>query len=92
MDKEMRSLEENKSFTLTHLPPGKQPVGGRWANTRKRDFDGTEKYKARFVAKGYSQKSGTDWDETFSPTAHMTSESGYAEGGTRKFDLASDEC
>lgn len=73
MDKEMRSLEENKTFTLTKLPPGRQPVGGRWVYALKRDIDGSEKYKARFVAKGYSQKQGTDYDETFSPTADMTS-------------------
>ncbi|RXN30671.1 Retrovirus-related Pol poly from transposon TNT 1-94 [Labeo rohita] len=73
MDKEMKSLEENKTFTLTQLPQGKQPVGGRWVYTLKRDSDGSEKYKARFVAKGYSQKPGTDYDETFSPTADMTS-------------------
>lgn len=73
MDKEMQSLEENKTFTLTQLPPGKQPVGGKWVYALKRDIDGSEKYKARFVAKGYSQKQGTDYDETFSPTADMTS-------------------
>ncbi|MCI4389198.1 hypothetical protein PGIGA_G00095200, partial [Pangasianodon gigas] len=73
MDKEMRSLEENKTFTLTQLLPGKQPVGGRWVYTLKRDIDGSEKYKARFVAKGYSQKLGTDYEETFSSTADMTS-------------------
>lgn len=73
MDKEMKSLKENQTFTLTQLPQGKQPVGGRWVYTLKRDTDGSEKYKARFVAKGYNQKPGTDYDETFSPTADMTS-------------------
>ncbi|KAL1263577.1 hypothetical protein QQF64_006316 [Cirrhinus molitorella] len=73
MDKEMQSLEENKTFTLTKLPQEKQPVGGRWVYTLKRDIDGSEKYKARFVAKGYSQRLGTDYDETFSPTADLTS-------------------
>ena len=32
-----------------------------------------EHYKARFVAKGFSQIEGIDYQETFSPTARMTS-------------------
>lgn len=35
MDKEMQSLEENKTFTLTQLPQGKHPVGGRLIYTRR---------------------------------------------------------
>ena len=73
MNEEMRSLEENETFTLTSLPPGKQAVGGRWVYALKSDIDGSDKYKARFVAKGYSQKLGIDYEETFSPTADMTS-------------------
>lgn len=73
MDEEMRSLEENETFKLTQLPPGKQALGGRWVYALKTDTDGSDKYKARFVAKGYNQKAGTDYEETFSPTADMTS-------------------
>ena len=32
-----------------------------------------EKFKTRYVARGFSQISGIDYDDTFSPTAHMTS-------------------
>lgn len=70
---EMQSLEENEAFTLTQLPPGKKTVGGRWVYALKTEIDGSDKYKARFVAKRYSQKPGTDYEETFSPTADRTS-------------------
>ena len=72
MNDEMQSLEENETFKITPLPLGKKAVGGRWVYTLKSDTDGSEKYKARFVAKGYSQKQGIDYEETFAPTADMT--------------------
>lgn len=73
MDEEIQSLKENNTFTLTTLPRGKKTVGGKWVYSVKSDIEGKDKYKARFVAKGYSQKMGIDYDETFSPTANMTS-------------------
>lgn len=73
MQEEMTSLEENDTYTLTELPPGKRAVGGKWVYALKTDIDGSEKCKARYVAKGYSQKQGTDYEETFSPTADMSS-------------------
>lgn len=73
MDEEMQSLEEKETFELTPLPKGKQVLGGRWVYALKVDSDGSDQYKARCVAKGYNQKAGMDDEETFSPTADMTS-------------------
>ena len=73
MIEEMRSLEENETFTLSNLPKDRQVVGGKWVYTMKESADGNETYKARYVAKGFSQKEGKDYHETFSPTANMTS-------------------
>lgn len=73
MDEEIQSLRENNTYILTELPKGKKTVGGKWVYSVKNDNKGNDKYKARFVAKGYSQKEGIDYGETFSPTANLTS-------------------
>ena len=73
MSEEMNSLRENETFTLTTLPEGRKSVGGRWVFTVKENSDGSESYKARYVAKGFSQVEGIDYKETFAPTANITS-------------------
>ena len=73
MREEMDSLIENETFILTTLPEGRNLVGGRWVYTIKEGSDGAKTYKARYVAKGYSQVRGVDYQETFAPTANLTS-------------------
>jgi hypothetical protein len=49
-------------------------VGSRWIYKVKNTADGSvEKYKASFVARGFSQIEGIDYDETFSPVARYSS-------------------
>ena len=68
MEREMASLRQNEVWTLTDLPEGKKTVGSRWVFRTKTGLDGTvARYKARLVARGFSQKPGTDYEETFSP-------------------------
>ena len=73
MNEEMNSLLANGTFSLSTLPQGRTPVGGRWVYTIKEGADGDITYKARFVAKGYSQVKGIDFEETFAPTANIVS-------------------
>ena len=73
MKGEMEALKENDTFELTTLLEGTNLVGGRWVYTIKEDANGLETLKARYVAKGYSQVHGIDYEETFSPTANITS-------------------
>jgi hypothetical protein len=72
MQSELAALAANHTWSLTPLPPRKQPIGCRWVYKIKRRSDGTiERYKARLVAKGYTQLEGIDYHDTFSPTAKM---------------------
>lgn len=72
MIEEMNSIEGNKTWTLTELPPGVKPIGLKWVFKIKRDASGAIiKYKARLVAKGYVQQFGVDYGEVFAPVARM---------------------
>ena len=54
MDEEFNSLEINDTFKVTELPEDKEVVGGKWVYTVKGNNENPI-YKARYVAKGYSQ-------------------------------------
>jgi hypothetical protein len=49
-------------------------VGTKWVFHNKQDeFDVVTRNKARFVAKGYSQVEGMDFEETITPVARLES-------------------
>ena len=61
-------------YELTELPKGRRAVGCKWVFKIKHNADGSiERYKARLVAQGYSQRYGVDYDETFSPVVRFES-------------------
>ena len=73
-DAEYESLILNDTWELTELPPGRKPVGCKWIFRLKYGSSGNiERFKGRVVAKGYSQKYGIDYDETFSPVVRFSS-------------------
>ena len=73
MKDEMSALIDNETFELVTPPEGRQIVGGRWVYAVKTGPNGAETHKARYVAKGYSQIADVDYQETFAPTARMSS-------------------
>lgn len=69
---ELEALRKIKTWELAYLPKGKKAVSCKWIYTVKQNPEGKiERYKARLVARGYSQTYGIDYDETFAPVAKM---------------------
>jgi hypothetical protein len=65
---------ENIDSDIVPRHKEKSVVTSKWVYKIKHAADESmEKYKARFVARGFSQKEGEDYDETFSPVARYTS-------------------
>lgn len=73
MKSEYQSLIENSTWDLVQLPPNRKTIKSKWVYKLKKDAAGNiSKYKARFVAKGCSQKYGIDYQETYSPVVRYT--------------------
>ena len=67
MKSEMRSMYENKVWSLIDLPNDRRAIEIKWIFKRKTDADSSVTiYKARIVAKGFRQVQGVDYDESFS--------------------------
>jgi len=72
---ELKSHADNGTWSLIDHPTDKSinVVGCKWVFVIKKKADGSlDKYKARLVARGFTQRYGYDYDETFSPVVKAT--------------------
>lgn len=73
MTNEMNNFSENCAWDIVELPEGHTPVKCKWVFKTKLNSDNSITYRARLVAKGFSQRQGIDFYETFSPVVkHST--------------------
>ena len=74
MKSEMRSMCENKVWTLIDLPNDWRAIEIKWIFKRKTGANSSVTiYKARIVAKGFRQVQGVDYDESFSLVSMLES-------------------
>jgi hypothetical protein len=74
MTEEYQCIMKNDVWDIVLRPKGKSVVTSKWIYKIKHATDGSvEKYKARFVARGFSHMEGIDYEETFAPVSQYTS-------------------
>ena len=72
IDAEFMNLSGNNTWALCSLPEGRKAISCKWVFKVKSKEDGSiDKFKARLVVRGFSQRPGIDFDETFSPVARL---------------------
>jgi len=70
---EIKALRSNHTWSLVPFHPSMNVVGSRWVYRIKCHVDGSiERYKARLVARGFTQQEDIDYFETFSPIIKQT--------------------
>src|ERR1700733_14249171 len=71
-DSELSSLDANDVYEVVRTPDGIKPITSMPVFRLKMDAHGNvERFKARFVARGYVQKEGIDYTEVFAPVANL---------------------
>ncbi|CAI7803621.1 unnamed protein product [Closterium sp. NIES-53] len=76
MDKELKALEERNTWKVVPIgvARNKTVLTGKWVFRVKTKADGTiDKFKARWVVRGFDQEHGRDFTETFTPVSRHTS-------------------
>ncbi len=70
----MQEEYDSLVWSLVPLPKGRKPISCKWVFQIKHGVDGeVERYKARLMARGFTQTFGMDYNETFAPVANFVS-------------------
>ena len=70
----MTALRKNRTWEVVDLPIDQKTVGCKWAFTVKcKEERSVERFKARVMAKGFTQTYEVDYQETFAPVAKINS-------------------
>lgn len=69
----MASFKKSEAWELVDSPNSGTLVECKWMFKKKIDQENKMCYRARLVAKGYTQREGLDYDETFSPVIRYSS-------------------
>lgn len=65
MKREINTLKNNNTWKLVPKPKNRKPIKTKWVYKIKKNDDKSLEYKSRFVAKGFEQIYGIDYNETF---------------------------
>lgn len=71
MDEEYQSLVKNNTWTICSLPAGRNAIRNKWVFKIKTGVE--DRYKARLVVKGFTQRPGINNEETYSPVVRHDS-------------------
>ena len=72
MKKEYNDLIKNVTWKLMDPPYGIEPIGSKWLFKNKhRSYASLENHRERIIVKGFAQKEGVDYEDTFSPVEEV---------------------
>ncbi|KAG7301017.1 hypothetical protein JYU34_015390 [Plutella xylostella] len=73
VEEELQAFESNDAWEIVDVPSDRSIVKCKWVLNKKVDIDNKVRYRARLVAKGFTQRHGVDYVDTFSPVVkHST--------------------
>ena len=73
MNHEIETINLNETWDTCELPFERTPISCKWVFKKKKESNGNVKYKARLVARGFSQREGIDYFDTYAPVVRFTS-------------------
>ena len=74
INSDIESIMYDHNWEIVDLPPSAKTIGCKWIFKRKLKPAGSiEKYKACLATKGFKQKKGVDYFDTFAPVTRISS-------------------